>query len=106
MQILPIDITSVIAVIMGISIVLIPVIGITARFALKPTVEALAKVFESRGANESLQILERRLSLLEAQIESLEGSTKRLEEASDFQAQLQAGSPREALQKPEGGPNP
>jgi hypothetical protein len=35
--ILPIDLTALLAVFMGISIVLIPVLGITARFALKPT---------------------------------------------------------------------
>ena len=65
MQIEPIDLTAVISVIMGISVVLIPVIGLTARFALKPTVEALTRVFESRSTNEAIQILERRVSLLE-----------------------------------------
>ncbi len=91
MQILPVDLTSVIAVIMGISIILIPVIGLTARFALKPTVEALSRIMESRGAAEATQILERRTALLETQIETLEASLKRLEERSRFDAELQAG---------------
>jgi hypothetical protein len=90
MQILPVDITSVIAVIMGISIVLIPVIGLTARFALKPVVEALSRVFEARGTDETVQILERRISLLEAQIEGIEASMNRLDETARFDAQLRS----------------
>ena len=102
MQILPIDLTSIIAVIMGISVVLIPVIGLTARFALKPVVEALSRVFEARGMNESFQILERRIALMETQMEMLGDSMKRLEETAGFYAQLQAGSEdaRDRLSKP------
>ncbi len=91
MQIEPIDLTAILSVIMGISIVLIPVIGLTARFALKPTVEALSRIFESRSTNETVRILERRISLMEAQIEAMEDSMKRLEETSTFDAQLGAG---------------
>jgi hypothetical protein len=87
----PIDLTAIISVVMGISIVLIPVIGLTARFAFKPMVEALGKVLEGRGANESLQILERRMALLESQIESLGDSMKRLEDTASFDALLRAG---------------
>lgn len=90
MQILPIDVTAVIAVIMGISIVLVPVIGLTARFALKPTVEALSRVFESRGTEDSVQMLEQRLSLMEQQLDAMESSLRRIEETSRFDAQLRA----------------
>ena len=92
MQIQPVDLTALISAVLGISIVLIPVIGITARFALKPTVEALARVFENRGTHEAIQILERRLSLLESQIEALDSGQRRLEEKSQFDAQLR-GTP-------------
>ncbi len=92
MEVMPIDLTAIISVIMGISIVLIPVIGLTARFALKPVVEALARVFESRGMNESMQIMERRMALMEAQVEAMGGTMKRLEETSTFDAQLRTGS--------------
>lgn len=54
MQILPIDITALVATILGISIVLIPVLGLTARYALNPTVEALSRLFESRSSEEQL----------------------------------------------------
>jgi len=91
MEVLPIDITSVIGVIMGTSIVLIPVIGLTARFALKPTVEALSRVFEGRNRDETVQLLERRIALLEQQVDAMEGSMGRLEEAASFDAQLRGG---------------
>lgn len=91
MEVLPIDLTSVIAVIMGTSIVLIPVIGLTARFALKPTVEALSRVFEGRSKDETVLMLERRVALLEQQVDAVEGSVGRLAETSNFDAQLRSG---------------
>ena len=92
MEVQPINLTSIIAVIMGISVVLIPVIGLTARFALKPVVEALSKVFEARGMDESLQIMERRIALLETHIDTLDSSMNRLEDTTRFDAQLRTGS--------------
>lgn len=91
MDVLPIDLTALLAVFMGISIVLVPVIGITARFALKPTVEALARLFEHRGMEDSVAILERRMALLEQQMESLDGSVKRLAEVAEFHKALGSG---------------
>lgn len=92
MEVMPVDLVGLLAVFMGISIVLVPVIGITARFALKPTVEALARLFESRGVEDSVAILERRMALLEQQMEALDGSVKQLSEIADFHRQLRAGS--------------
>ncbi len=91
MEIIPIDVTGLVAVVMGISVVLVPVIGLTARFALKPTVEALSKFFESKGQEEALAILERRQALLEGQIEQLDGALRRLSEAQEFDRQLGSG---------------
>jgi hypothetical protein len=92
MPIAPIDITSLIAVFMGISIVLVPVIGITARFALKPTVEAFSQLFDKKGLDQTVAILERRMALMESQMESLEASTKRLADVGDFHMALSEGS--------------
>jgi hypothetical protein len=97
MQILPIDVVGLVATILGISIVLIPVIGLTARFALKPTVEALGRFFEHKGLDESVHILERRMALMEQQLESIGDSVQRLAEVSEFHRALEAGSrPAEA----------
>jgi hypothetical protein len=91
MQILPIDVTALVAVIMGVSIVLVPVIGLTARFALKPTVEALGRFFEHKGLDDSVHIMERRMALMEQQIESMESSMKRLAEVTEFHDALGTG---------------
>lgn len=96
MEILPIDLESLVAVILGISIVLVPVIGLTARFALKPTVEALARMFEVRGLDDTVHILERRMDLQEQQIAALETSVRRLTDTLDFDRQLRAGETAQA----------
>lgn len=89
----PIDLTEIVAVFMGISIVLIPVIGLTARFALKPTVEAFGQFFQAKGVEESVKILERRMALLESQIESIDASLNRLADVSEFHHKLSSGEP-------------
>jgi hypothetical protein len=98
MQVLPVDLTALLGVFMGTSIVLIPVIGITARFALKPTVEAMSRLFEHKGTQEAVNILERRMALLEQQMESLDNSVKQLAEVADFHRQLSSGG-KEKLTK-------
>ncbi len=88
--ILPIDVTALLSVFMGISIVLIPVLGITARFALKPTVEALSRFFDKKGSNEAVSILERRMAFMEQQLESIKRNVQRLMETADFDRKLAA----------------
>jgi hypothetical protein len=85
--ILPIDLTALLSVFMGISIVLIPARGITARFALKPTVEALSKSFDKKGSDEAVSILERRMVLIE---QPLGSNVQRLVETADFHRKLAA----------------
>ncbi len=100
--IMPIDLTALLAVFMGISIVLIPVLGITARFALKPTVEALSRFFDKKGNEETISILERRISLMEQQIESMESSVQRLVETSEFHRELETPRDRGGVLPPPG----
>lgn len=91
MQIQPVDLTALVSVIMGVSIILIPVIGLTARFALKPTVEALSRIFEGRERDASVQMLERRVALLEQQLDAVESTLGNVTEAASFDAQLRGG---------------
>lgn len=92
MQIQPVDLTEIVAIIMGISIVLVPIMGLTARFALKPTVETLSRFFESKSTDETVRILERRVSLMEQQLESMESTVEHLREVGAFQAELESGT--------------
>ena len=91
--VLPIDITGIIATIMGISIVLIPVIGLTARFALKPFVEALGQYLTEKETIETVKILERRVALLENQVDLLEHDVEEIGEVGRFHRELEAGRP-------------
>lgn len=93
MDILPVDVVALVGTIMGISVVLVPIIGLTARFALKPAVEAVSRLFEHKALEDTVGILERRMALMEQQMESIEGSMKRLEEVGEFQRALESGKP-------------
>lgn len=88
MQVMPIDVTEIVAVVLGLSVVLIPIAGLTARFALKPVVEAFGRLGEHRGLEETVAILERRLDLLEAQNESMDRSIRRIADAVEFDRKL------------------
>ena len=94
MSLLPVDLVALVSAIMGISIILFPVIGLTIRFALKPTVEAVSRFFDHRGLDETVNILERRMSLLEQQIQSMESTVQHLAEVTEFHNALQSGSGR------------
>jgi hypothetical protein len=96
MDVLPVDLVALVSAIMGISIILFPVIGLTIRFALKPTAEALGRFFEHKGVDDSIQIMDRRMALMEQQIQTLESSITQLVEVTEFHNQLRA-STREAV---------
>jgi len=87
----PIDVTGTIAVVMGMMVVLIPIAGLTARFALKPIAEAVARMREAAGTGRELQLVEQRLALMEQQLSNLESDVHRIEEKTDFDRQLGAG---------------
>ena len=109
MEVYPIDLTAIVAIVMGISIVLVPVIGLTARFVLKPFQESMRKSLESRSTD--VQLLERRTALLEQQIEAMEASLSQLSEAAEFHRELrrprgQADSQTPSLPAAGGPPTP
>jgi hypothetical protein len=88
--IMPIDVTGVIAVFMGTLIVLIPVAGVTVRFALKPIAEAIARIRASQSASQEMSLMAQRLDLLERQLSGVESELHRLREVQEFHAQLKA----------------
>lgn len=78
---------------LGILTVLIPIAGLTARFALKPIVEAFARMKEMQNsaAGRELSVLEQRVSLLEQQHQNLEAIVQRVGELKEFDRQLTSG---------------
>lgn len=89
---MPIDWVALAGVIMGTLIVLIPVAGITLRFAMKPISEAVLAFKASQGREEKVEILEKRVALLEQQNENLESELERVVEAVKFHERLEAPS--------------
>jgi hypothetical protein len=95
------DLTGLVAVVMVFSIVLIPIIGATARFAFKPIAESLVRLMAVRSDEETIHLLERRVALLEQQIDALESGITEVRQAERFDREL-AGQAR----KPLGSPGP
>jgi hypothetical protein len=91
MQVESIDLTAIVAIIMGMLTVLIPITGLTARFAIKPIAESLARLRQSNADRQVVEMMERRLSLLEQEVHGLGGMREevaRLLEEAEFQRQL------------------
>lgn len=51
--------------------ILIPVAGLTLRFALKPALESLVHLREDQAQTQELRLIEQRLSLVEEQLHQL-----------------------------------
>lgn len=68
--------------------ILIPIVGFTARFALKPIADAMVRM---RGATEPQQMLEQRMGRLEAEVNQLADlrvSVERLADELEFSRKL------------------
>jgi cell division protein FtsB len=85
MEILPIDLTSLVATTLGILIVLIPVFGLTVRFAIKPVAEALGRARDAAVPSRELEVITARLRELEEEI-------IRLKNTDPYRTSLPAGS--------------
>ncbi len=75
---------------------LIPVVGFTIRFAIKPFLRDSKELRQPRDQSVELP-RDARLDHMEVQLESLESSMRRLLEVAEFDHQLKSGIP------PEGG---
>lgn len=95
------DLNGIIAVTGGILIVLIPVAGLTARFALKPLIETVAKAMQARRGDESVQLMERRLALLEREMAAMRTELQQVSDGHAFDRKLAAGA--SSLESKDGG---
>ena len=94
MEVAPINLVALSAVILGGLTVLSPVSLLTLRYAIKPIAEALATARQGSTEKESVQMLERRVALLEQQLHGmteLRGEMSRVLEEMEFQKQLKRG---------------
>jgi hypothetical protein len=85
-------------------IVAIPVLALSIRFAAKPFVEALSKLREVQGkstaSEEAMRLQDRRMNLLESELQHISGTLERLVEAERFHARLEAPRAPEARALP------
>jgi hypothetical protein len=72
-------------------ILLIPVTGITLRFALKPIVDSLARLMEVRAGGEERELFERRIALLEQELNSMRLELRQVSETREFYDRLTPG---------------
>jgi hypothetical protein len=89
--VMPIDLVALAAVVLGCMTVLIPIAGLTARFAIKPITEALSRARSAGTERETVLMLERRVALLEQELHGvteMRADMARMLEELEFQKQL------------------
>ena len=79
---------DIIAILGGILIVLIPVAGITARIALAPLIEAVSRAMQARHGSEAVQLVERRMALMEQELQALRSEVHLIGEEREFYRKL------------------
>ncbi len=90
----PDTLIPIVSIVGGLLLLLVPIAGITARFAFKPIVDSMAKLKEMQansGPAADVRVLEQRVAAIEHQLEGMDSSLQRLIEAKDFDRQLKSG---------------
>src|SRR4051812_18717366 len=72
------------------TVILVPVLAISARLALRPIVDSLVRLQQAFGSADSIDS-KRRIAELEHHVEQLSTQLRRLEEAEAFQRELNSG---------------
>lgn len=88
---------GILAIFMVFLCILVPIVGVTARIALKPIMESWAKYRELRGADETVNLLGQRMALMEEQLHGIQRVLGHIQEEMDFRRQLETGGSAGAL---------
>jgi hypothetical protein len=80
--------TGTLAVLLGGIIVLVPLLALTIRYALRPVLETWSEVRQNQIPERHSELLERRLALLESEVQHISQRCESLVEAQEFQRQL------------------
>lgn len=78
---------AVISVLFGGLIVLVPIVALTVRFTLKPMLETWMRVRQGTPGQEGV-LQDRRISLLEAELQGVQATLQSLVEGEEFRRQL------------------
>lgn len=83
---------EIIGLVAVLGIIVIPSLGLTARFALKPIVESVLRLRDALDRQRpSVEV--QRISLLEERVTDLQHTVEQLAESVDFHAQLRSPPP-------------
>ena len=70
--------------------VLVPVLALSVRFALKPVVDAWVRIRqETGGSAREMALQDRRMALMEVEIQNLQRTVQELADGDDFRRRLQ-----------------
>jgi len=89
------DIVPILAISGGLLVVLIPIAGLTARFALKPLIESITDAMRVRQGGD-VQGMERRLARLEQELATVRGELQQVADGAAFDRRLAEPAPTEA----------
>jgi hypothetical protein len=89
-----VDLEFILAIMILGLMILIPIIGLTARLSLKPIVEAIVRLRETSDSRSAeLLLAEQRFARLEAEIQSLRALLEPVVERAEFDLKLYSESP-------------
>ncbi|HSU15855.1 hypothetical protein [Longimicrobium sp.] len=83
------DLIPLVTILGSFLIVLIPVAGLTARFALKPLIESVTRALQARQGGDAAAA-ERRLARVEEELAALRAEIRKLGDGRDFDRSLAA----------------
>lgn len=84
-----------VGLILAVGIVLIPSLGLTARFALKPIVESMFRIRESLDRGRATE--DPRLAALESRVSAMQETLDRVAQGVEFDRQLRSTPPLPAI---------
>ena len=72
-------------------VILIPIVALCARFVLRPLMQSFVEARRDPSAVQTATLLDRRIDLLDAEVQSIQSALGRLEEAEEFRRKLAEG---------------
>ncbi len=82
------DASDIVMLLLVFFLVVVPILGITARLAINPMVNAIVRLRESFAQGAGSGLVERRVLQLEDELRQVRAEVERLAEAEEFQREL------------------
>lgn len=90
------DVEEFAAILALLALVVIPALALTARFTLKPIVEAIIGLREGLMGRRPDEDVQRRLAMIEAELADLGSAVRRLADVHEYDRKLASGAARDS----------